>query len=130
MERLKKLQKMANLLKLSSIFLLLSFNCFSQSINSPLHHDKQKHIIVGSVIGATSFTLTQNKKYPQQLLIAGGISFGVAYAYELYQGISGAGTVEALDVVYTVGGALVTTGALILTKKLFERKLSKRKRLR
>jgi hypothetical protein len=95
-----------------------------------LHHDKQKHIFVGSVIGATSFTLTQNKKYPQQLLIAGGISFGVAYSYELYQGISGAGTVEALDVVYTVGGALVTTGALILSKKLLERKLNKRNRFR
>jgi hypothetical protein len=107
---------------LTIVLLLLSFNCFSQSINSPLSHDKQKHILIGAGIGFATLPFTKGKTDFQRVLIGSGIATGTAFGYEVYQGISQSGSVEALDVVYTGAGALVSTFiTLKLNKAIFRR---------
>ena len=119
----------ANLLSISSILFILSFNAFPQSINSPLHHDKQKHIIVGAGIGLATLVFTKEKTDLQRILIGGGVATGTAFTYELYQGITGSGSVEALDVIYTgLGGMIGASIVLIFKKRKHDKRTSNRSR--
>jgi hypothetical protein len=95
---------------------------YSQSINSPLHHDKQKHILVGAGIGLATLAFTKEKTDFQRVLIASGVSFGIASGYELYQYKTNTGTVEAFDVVYTVAGSALSSFVTLKVNKWIRRK--------
>jgi hypothetical protein len=95
---------------------------YGQSVNSPLSRDKQKHIMIGSSIGLATLEFTGHKSDLQRIFISSWVATTTSFGYELYQGISGKGSVETLDVVYTCAGALVSTAIVVYIPKIFKKR--------
>ena len=114
-------------MRLLTLFLFLSLStAYGQSVNSPLSPDKQKHILVGSGIGLATLPFTKGKSDFQRVLIGSGIATSTAFGYELYQGMTQSGSVEALDVVYTGAGALVSTFITLKVNKAILKRSKRR----
>ena len=108
----------ANMKSIIIILFLLSFNSYSQGNNLFTAKDKQKHFTYSAPIGIATLAFTEGKSDFHRALISAGIGFGVNFGYETYQGISGNGEVEALDVVYGTIGAFTGTYITLKLKRL------------
>jgi len=115
-------------MKLITIILfLLSFNSYSQGNNLFTAKYKQKHFTYSAPIGIATLAFTEGKSDFHRALIGAGVGFGVNFGYETYQGISGNGEVEALDVVYGTIGAFTGTYITLKLKRLIFKKPNHKK---
>jgi hypothetical protein len=114
-------------MRLLTLFLFVSLStAYGQSVNSPLHFDKQKHIMIGSSIGLATLEFTKTRTDYQRVFIGTFVSLTTAVGYEMYQGISGKGLPEPLDVVYTGAGALLSTFITIKANKAILKRSKRR----
>jgi len=103
------------------LFLLISMGSFSQSVNSPMSRDKQKHIIAGTLTGAALPFMFPRKTDFQKIMISAGIVAGASFGKEIYDGMTG-NSVETLDIVYGTAGALVGATVTVYATKWLRRK--------
>ena len=99
-------------------FLLMSTICYGQSVNSPLHHDKQKHILIGFGVGSAIALALHKENNRKRFWIATGTVLAASVLKEIYDHNNN-GNVEALDVIY---GTLASAGGAFITIKLNRKK--------
>jgi uncharacterized protein YfiM (DUF2279 family) len=101
-------------------FIIITFISES-SCNGQIPPDKQQHFAAGYLIGFSTSVITVGQKPLKSLVWDVGIATLIGSAKEAYD-MTGKGTPEIKDLVYTIGGSLLGYGVIQAFKKFPERK--------
>jgi hypothetical protein len=115
------MRKGKSILQIVIPLIIIIFIITESLCNGQILPDKQKHFAAGYLVGFSTSAITIDQKPLKSLAWNVGVATLIGSAKEVYD-MTGKGIPEIKDLLYTVGGSLLSYGVIQAFKRLPERK--------